>query len=153
MRILSLVAVLLLLPLTAMAQDVTVGDITVEQPWARASAGQAPNGAAFLTLTNSGSAADYLVSASGDVAERVELHEHSMKDGVMQMRPVEKIEVVPGTPTMLKPGGYHVMLIGLKAPLKQDETFPLTLTFENAGAVTVTVTVGGVGAMSGGHSN
>lgn len=153
MRILSLVAVLLLLPAAAMAHDYTVGDIKIEHPWARATAGQAPNGAAFMKLVNEGSAPDYLVSVNGDVAERVELHEHSMVDGVMKMRPVEKIEVAPGGTTALAPGGYHVMLIGLKAPLKQDETFPLTLTFENAGEVTVSVKVDSVGAMSAGHGN
>jgi len=145
-------ALLLLLPFPLAAQDNQAGTISVSAPWARASAGQAPNGAAYMTLVNDGGEPDFLIEAASDVAERAELHSHTMKDGVMQMRPVEKIEVSPGDPTTLEPGGLHVMLIGLKAPLREDETFPLALTFKEAGTVTVEVTVGPVGAMgSGGH--
>ncbi|MEQ8651261.1 MAG: copper chaperone PCu(A)C [Kiloniellales bacterium] len=144
---LVLFALFLLLPLSANAHEFTVQDITVDHPWARATAGQAPNGAAYFVLSNDGAKPDYLVSVAGDVAKRVELHQHSMSDGVMQMRKVEEIEVSPGDPTVLEPGGLHVMLIGLKAPLKQGESFPLTLTFKQAGEVTVTVTVDSVGAM------
>jgi len=70
------------------------------------------------------------------------------------MRPVEKIQVAPGEPTVLKPGGLHVMLIGLEAPLKEGESFPLTLTFQQAGKTEVTVSVESVGAMqpSGGKN-
>lgn len=146
-KVLALLALVALLPAAAAAHDYTLGEITVDHPWSRASAGQAPNGAAYMTLTNDGESADFLIQAASPVAERVELHTHMMKDGVMEMRPVEEIQVAPGDPTLLQPGGLHVMLIGLKAPLKKDETFPLTLTFKEAGSVTVEVKVAGPGAM------
>ena len=153
MRILSLVLLILALPLSAMAHDFKLKDLTVDHPWARATAGQAPNGAAYMTLTNDGTTADYLVGAASDVAARVELHQHLMNDGVMQMRQVKAIQVSPGDPTVMEPGGLHVMLIGLKAPLKEGESFPLTLTFKEAGEITVTINVEAVGAMTHGQSN
>ncbi len=153
MPILAFLLFLFALPHSANAHEFQVRDITIDHPWARATAGQAPNGAAYLTLTNDGTTADYLVSAAGEVAKRVELHQHSIVDGVMQMRRVDEVQVAPGEPTVLEPGGLHVMLIGLNAPLKEGETFPLTLTFKEAGAVTVTVSIESIGAMSPSQSN
>lgn len=153
MPILAFLLLLFALPLSATAHEFQVEDITIDHPWARATAGQAPNGAAYMSLANNGTAADYLVAAAGDVAERVELHQHSMVDGVMQMRKVDEIEVAPGAPMVLEPGGLHVMLIGLKAPLKEGGSFPLTLTFKEAGDVEVSVSVASVGAMTHGMSN
>ncbi|GAB5470876.1 MAG: copper chaperone PCu(A)C [Rhodospirillales bacterium] len=146
-RLLLAATLLLIFPAGLAAHDFKVGDITADHPWARATAGQAPNGAAYMTLTNAGETADFLTGASGDVAERIELHTHNMVDGVMQMRPVEKMQVAPGEPTVLRPGGLHIMLIGLKAPLKQGEMVPLTLTFEKAGTLEIEVAVESVGAM------
>jgi len=131
---------------TAGAHDFTLGALTIGHPWARASAGPAPNGAAYLTVQNAGEA-DRLVAVSGDVAERVELHTHRMENNVMQMRQVDAIDVPAGGAATLQPGGLHVMLIGLKQPLKEGEHFPLVLTFEKAGEVSVEVTVEGVGSM------
>ncbi len=122
------------------------GPIKVEAAWARASAGMAKAGAAFVTIRNAGASADRLVAASAPVARRVELHTHIMKDNVMRMRRVDAMPVEPGAMTVLKPGGYHVMLIGLHAPLKQGDRFPLTLSFEKAGAITVAATIRGVAA-------
>ena len=147
MRAFLLAVTLVLLPFTLTAHNYTAGDITADHPWARATAGQAPNGAAYMTLVNKGAEADYLTAASAAVSDRVELHTTLMNDGVMQMREVKRIEVAPGSSTALEPGGFHVMLIGLKAPLKEGETFPLTLTFEKAGTLEVQVLVEGVGAM------
>lgn len=139
------------MPLAASASDSKDG-IRLESAWSRASAGAARNGAAYLTVHNEGDKADRLVSGSSPVAETVELHTH-IKDGeVMRMRPVEAIEVPTGGSVTLKPGGDHVMLIGLRAPLKEGETFPLTLVFENGGARDVEVTVKSVGAR-GDHSH
>lgn len=118
----------------------TTGSLTVQNPWARASAGQAGNSAAFLTLVGTGPA-DRLVSASAPVAAKVELHETTMDGNVMRMRPVAGIDVAPGRPAELKPGGLHIMLLGLTRPLKAGESFPLTLTFAQAPPMTVTVTV------------
>ncbi|MQX38366.1 copper chaperone PCu(A)C [Roseospira navarrensis] len=149
----SLAAAAVALPMVlssvpALAGDTTLGPLTVSDPWARASAGMARAGAAFMTIRNDG-ATDRLVAADADVSAVVELHTH-IKDGdVMRMRKVEAIDFTGGTETVLQPGGLHVMLIELHAPLKEGETFPLSLTFESAGTVEVTVTVQGVGAMGG----
>ena len=115
--------------------------VKVEEAWARASAGAARNGAAYLTLVNLGAAPDRLLAAASPVAEKAELHTHLLEDGVMRMRPVTAVEVHPGTPTVLRPGGLHVMLFGLKAPLEDGQRFPLSLRFEKAGTVEVEVAV------------
>jgi len=134
----------------ANAADVTAGAVTVSEPWARASAGMARAGAAFMTIRNDG-AADRLVAADADVSEVVELHTH-IKDGdIMRMRKVDAIDVAGDAVTMLQPGGLHVMLIDLNAPLEEGATFPLSLTFETAGTVEVMVTVKGVGAQGSGQ--
>ena len=138
---------------TAIAHDFKAGAIHIEHPWARASLGMAKAGAAYMVLTNEGSVADRLISASSDVAETVELHTHMMDDGVMRMRQVEAIDVDPGTPSVLEPGGLHVMLIGLKQQLVAGESFPMTLTFEQAGEVTVEVAVEAMGSNMGGHDH
>src|SRR3546814_9738821 len=83
----------------------------------------------------------WLVATEGEVAERVELHTHTMDGNVMQMRRVEFVEIPAQGEAALQPGGIHIMLIGLKQPLREGERFPLTLTFEKAGAVTVEVAV------------
>lgn len=137
---------------TAIAHDYKVGAISIDHPWARASMGMAKAGAAYMVLTNNGSAPDRLLSASAEVADAVELHTHLMEDGVMRMRQVQAIEVAPGEPSVLEPGGLHVMLIGLKQPLAAGETFPMTLTFEQAGEVTVEVAVEAMGSGQG-HSH
>lgn len=123
-----------------------LGALTVEAPWARASAGAARAGAAYLRIANAGPEDDRLVGVSAPVAERVELHTHRMSGGVMRMRRVDAVAVPGGTSAELKPGGHHVMLIGLRAPLKEGETFPLTLIFEKAGTITVPVAVGSIAA-------
>ena len=137
----------LTLPVAAFAADAGKSSIVVQHPWARASAGMAANGAAYMTITNDGSAADRLVSASSPVCGMAQLHTHLMKGGVMEMRQIAGVDVDPGAPTVLKPGGLHIMLMKLNKPLKEGETFPVTLTFQKAGAVTVQVAVGSPGAM------
>lgn len=127
--------------------------VEVTQAWARASAKMARAGAAYVTLENAGDAPDKLVSASTPVAKKAELHTH-IKDGdVMKMRAVQSIEVGPHAKVALKPGGLHIMLMGLKAPLDKGTHFPLTLVFEKAGKMTVDVSVEGIAAMGpgGGH--
>jgi copper(I)-binding protein len=137
---------------SAQAHDYNLGDIKIVHPWARASAGVANAGGAFFTIVNKG-ASDKLLKASADVSNTVELHTH-IKDGeVMRMRQVQDIDVAGGTETKLAPGGLHVMLIGLKAPLKEGATFPMTLTFEKAGSVTVEVQVQGVADSKPSHGD
>lgn len=119
------------------------GAIQITEPWARESPPTVTNGAVYMTLTNVGSETDRLLEGSGEVAETVELHTHLMENHVAKMRKVEMIEVAAGQPTVLQPGGLHIMLIGLKQPLIAGQTFPLTLRFEKAGEIPVQVTVRG----------
>lgn len=123
------------------------GEMSVTDAWARASAGMARAGAAFVTITNSGSSDDRVIAAQAPVSDVAELHTHIKEGDVMRMRPVEDIPVKAGETVVLKPGGLHVMFMGLHEGLKEGQTFPLTLTFEKAGAVETTVTVGAAGAM------
>ena len=136
-------------PTAGHAADSQAAPITVADAWARASAGMAKAGAAFMTIKNTG-ADDKLVAASADVSDRVELHTHIHDGDVMRMRKVDAIDVPANGEAVLAPGGYHIMFLGLKAPLKEGETFPLTLTFEHGGKITVDVTVKAPGAMGGG---
>jgi len=134
----------------ALAQS--AGSIEVSHAWARATAATAKTGAAYLTLANKGASDDRLVAVAGTVAAKPELHVTSMENGVMKMRPLPGVDIKAGGQAELKPGGMHIMLIGLAAPLKEGQTFPLTLTFEKAGTVEVTFTVekaGAMGAMPG----
>src|ERR1700754_3488725 len=120
---LILVAALGFVPGIASAQS--AGKVSVETPWARASAGT--TGAAYFTLKNQGDADDRLVAVSTPAAGKAELHTMTMEGDVMKMRPVDGIPVAAHGTAELKPGGLHVMLMELKAPLKQGESFPLTL--------------------------
>lgn len=123
------------------------GKIAVEKVWARASAGRAGAGAAYLTLRNTGAAGDRLVSASTEVAKRAELHTHKMTGDVMRMARVEGVDLPPGGVVTLKPGGLHVMLMGLNKKLVKGDRFPLTLNFEKSGSVTVDVAIQSIAAM------
>ena len=129
------------------------GTVMIHEPWVRASLGSAPNSAAYMTLETSGEAPDRLVASSSPVAERAELHSHAMDGSVARMRPVDAVEVAPGTPTVLAPGGLHIMLIGLKQKLAPGDSVPLTLVFEQAGAITLEAPVRGLAGMGahGGH--
>ena len=145
----ALIVTLLGLALPAPAADFTAGDITVGSPWSRASAGPAKNGVVYLTIVNNGAAADRLVKAASPAAMMASLHISRMAGDVMKMEPVEAITAEPGKPVELKPGGLHIMLMGLKALLEEGQMFPVTLTFEKAGPVEVKVMVGKAGAMEG----
>jgi copper(I)-binding protein len=120
--------------------------LEIQMPWARASAGMAKTGAAYLTIVSHGEAADRLIAAASPVARKAEIHGHSMEGGVMRMRPVAAVEIAPGQATVLEPGGLHVMLIGLHSPLAPGQRFPLTLSFESAGDIEVEVAVHAPGA-------
>lgn len=122
--------------------------IAIGQPWARPTPGGASVGVAYMTLTAQG-AADRLIGIATPAAERAELHETIDDNGVMKMRAVDGLALPAGHPVALRPGGYHIMLMGLKQALKTGESFPLTLTFQHAGAVTVTVPVATIGGAMG----
>lgn len=124
--------------------------ITLEHVWARASAGAATTGAVYLTVTDNGRP-DRLIGVSTPAAATARVHETTDDNGVMKMRPVDGIALEPGKPVAFKPGGYHVMLMGLKAPLQAGGSFPLTLTFEYAQPITVDVQVEAAGASAMGH--
>jgi copper(I)-binding protein len=144
---------LLIAALLALVPAVAFAQVEVTAPWARATAPGAQVGAAYLTLAAPGG--DRLVGAEAPVARTVELHTHLMEGGIARMRPVDAVEVPAGAPVAFAPGGLHVMLTGLARPLRQGETFPLTLLFEKAGRVTVQVRVEGAGARgpSGHHGH
>jgi copper(I)-binding protein len=131
----------------ARADEVTAGDLVITQAWARATPKGAKTGGGYLTIENKGSVPDRLVGGSADVASSVQVHEMSMERGVMKMRPVEGgLTIEPGKTVKLAPGGYHLMMMDLKKPLKQGDKVPVTLEFEKAGKATVSLDVGSVGA-------
>ena len=147
----ALGALILTLPATAFAHhDVTVGDLAIGHPWTRA-AGANANGAGFMTLRNNGATPERLVSAASHAARVVELHTHIREGDVMRMRPVADIPIPPGQTVHLRPGGLHIMLIGLTEPLRQGASVPLTLRFERAGEVQVTLGVESAGARGQAH--
>jgi copper(I)-binding protein len=120
------------------------GQLEVNDAWARATPGKAETGAAYLTILSP--TADRLVAVSSPVAKKAELHTMSMAGMVMQMRPVAGIDIPASQPVTLKPGGEHIMLLGLNEPLHTGQSFPMTLDFEIAGPRAVVVTVEKVGA-------
>ena len=134
----------------AQAEDVTVGSLKISAAWARATPKGASIGGGYMKITNSGAAPDRLVGGSTDAANRFEVHEMSMDNGVMKMRPVSTgLEIKPGQTVELKPGGYHVMFVGLKQQLKQGDHFNAQLMFEKAGKVDVDFAVEGIGTKIG----
>jgi copper(I)-binding protein len=146
-RILLPLALAVLCGATAMARDYKVSALEISQPWARATPPSAPAGGGFLKITNTGSTPDRLVSASSPVADLVQVHEMKMDGSVMRMREVEKgLEIPAGGSVTLAPGGYHLMMMGLKAPFKQGASVPVTLVFEKAGKIDVELTVEAMGA-------
>ena len=133
----------------AAAHQEKIGSFTVHHPWARASAtSQAKSGAIYLKLDNHGDSDIILTGVSTNAAKRAELHTHIMSDhGVMQMRPVVGGISVPAHGTEeLKPGGLHIMMMGLTSPLSEGEVFDITLTFSDGSSGTVSVEVLGVAA-------
>jgi hypothetical protein len=135
----------------ARAEEVKAGDLVITQAWSRATPGGAKIGSGYLTIENKGSTPDRLIGGSADVAGKLEVHEMAMKNGVMTMRPLETGLVIdPGKTVKLAPGGSHLMLFDLKSPFKQGEKVPVTLEFEKAGKVNLSLDVQGVGAQAPG---
>ena len=121
------------LALPAHAQDVTAGNLKVSSTWARATPKGAGVGGGYMTITNTGTAPDRLIGGVSDVSKRFEIHEMSMTNGLMKMRPVaDGLEIKPGQTVEFKPGGYHLMLMDLKQGLASGSSVPLTLLFEDA---------------------
>lgn len=147
-------AALALLASSAMAHEFKLGDLVINHPWTRATPPNAPAAGGFLKVHNGGAADDKLISASSPAAARVELHEMAVVDSIMKMREVEGGIALPaGQDTELKPGGLHIMLMDLKQPFTEGESIPMTLTFEKAGKVDVTLKVEKMGAKGNDHGS
>ena len=154
---LSLITSTLALAITPSHAQTAASGLKVEAPWARPTVQGQAAGGGFLRIVG-GPAADKLVGASAGIAGRVELHTMSMDGNVMRMRQIDSIDVPAGKTAELAPGGLHVMFMDLKTPLKTGSSFPLTLTFERAGAVQVDVKVqpgppGGAAAAKPAHDH
>ena len=131
----------------ARAGEVKAGDLVITQAWSRATPGGAKIAGGYLTIENKGAAPDRLVGGTADIAGKIEVHEMAMNNGVMTMRPLDKgLTIEPGKTVKLAPGGYHLMMMDLKGPLKQGDKVPVTLDFEKAGKVALSLDVQGVGA-------
>ena len=152
--------VLLFMGLGGWNVSVLAADIFLGSLQFRATVGSIPSSAGYLTIRNNGTDDDWLVAATSDLARKTELHSMTMDNGVMRMRQVEGgIPVPAGGTVTLAPGGFHIMLIGLKAPLHAGQTYDVTLDFRHAGPMKITGTAVkpaeisiGSGAMTHGHS-
>ena len=133
----------------ASAEDYKLGPLQIAAPWTRATPKGAPVGGGYMKISNTGTASDRLVEGSSNAAERFEVHAMTMDNGVMRMRPITGgLEIKPGETVELKPGGLHVMFVGLKKPLQQGERVKGTLVFEKAGKIDVEYPVAALGAQS-----
>ncbi len=145
---LALLAFALVCARPASAQQVKIGDLVLDHAWARATPGGAKVGGGYLSIENKSATPDKLIGGSSPAAGKVEVHEMTMNNGVMKMRPVQGgLSIPPGQSVTLAPGGYHIMMMDLKGPLKKGDKVPLTLKFEKAGEVNVTLEIEGIGAM------
>jgi copper(I)-binding protein len=135
------------------AHDYKVGELKIDHPWARATPGAIKTGAIYFSVTAQGDTPDRLIAVETPRAAKAEMHTQILDGDVMKMRQVSAIEINPGEPTVLKPGGMHIMLVGLTAPMREKERFPMTLTFEKAGKIEVQIAVEAVGARDAGHDD
>lgn len=144
----SLIALVILLT-CASAHEFSVGGLTIVHPWARATPVSSKNGVVFLEIRAAADlrGGDRLISGRSKIAERIEIHNHVVENGVARMRRVDGVAVAAGESVVLGPTGFHVMLIGLRRPLKQDDMVALTLVFERAGEIMIEATVEPAGAM------
>jgi copper(I)-binding protein len=135
----------------ASADDVKVGALQISAPWARATPKGAAVGGGYLKITNTGTAPDRLVGGTTSISGRLEVHEMSMSGNTMKMRQLTNgLEIKPGATVELKPGGVHIMFVGLKQQLQQGQHFKATLQFEKAGNVDVDFSIAGIGATNAG---
>jgi len=148
----ALAAAIALLAVPATAHDYKVGTLEISHPWTRATPPTAQAGGGFLTVTNKGTTPDRLVAVRSSASDKVEIHEMKMDGNVMRMRELEKgLEIPAGATVMLKPGGFHIMFMSLKAPFAKDAKVPVTLVFEKAGSLDVELDVEALGASAPKH--
>jgi hypothetical protein len=132
---------------SAQAHEFKVGPLVIGHPWSRQTPGGAKIGGGYLTVTNTGTETDRLLGGSVGFADHVEIHEMKMNDGVMTMRPLaDGVDIKPGETVTFAPGGYHLMFMDLKQPLKKDDMLKGELQFQKAGKVAVEFKVEAVGA-------
>jgi periplasmic copper chaperone A len=133
----------------AVAQDYKAGSIEISGPWVRATPKGASVASGYLKLTNNGSEPDRLIGGTSDISGKLEIHEMTMANGVMRMRPLANgLEIKPGQSVELTPGTFHLMFVGLKQQLQQGQKIKGRLTFAKAGSVEVEFAVGAIGASS-----
>jgi copper(I)-binding protein len=131
------------------AQEYKAGSIEVDQPWSTATPRGASVAAGYMTIKNTGAEPDRLTGVTTPVAGKVEIHEMTMDNGIMRMRPLASgLEIKPGQTVELKPNAFHLMIENLKEPIQQGKPFKATLTFAKAGPVNVDFAVGPIGASS-----
>ena len=136
----------------SLARDYKIGSIEIVEPWSRATPSTAPSAGGFLTLTNKGDVPDRLIAIESLAAKQTEIHEMKMDGAVMRMRELENgVVLPPGQTIELKPGGYHVMFMGLKAPFVKDQKVSATLVFEKAGRIDIEFQVDALGATQPSH--
>lgn len=136
-----------LLANAAFARDYKLGTLEISQPWTRATPKGAATGAGYLTIKNTGSDPDRLVSATLSNATTAQIHQMTMENGVVKMREIaDGIEIKPGETVTLRPNGYHIMFTGLKQPLVKDQTVAGSLTFQRAGSINVEFEVAAAGS-------
>ncbi len=139
-------ALLALSPLSSFAMDYSVGDLTISQPWSRATPKGASVAAGYLAIHNNGAAMDRLIGVETDAAGVAQIHEMTMDGDVMKMRELPNgLEIAPGASVELKPGGYHIMFLNPTRPFVAGDKIGATLTFEHAGKARVEFLVGAIG--------
>lgn len=130
------------LMIAGLASTASAAGVRVQDAWARATVEGMKMSGAFMTVRNDNAKQDFLIGGSSPIAQSVEVHTHINDNGVMRMREVKGGIPLPGkADTELKPGGYHIMFMGLKRPLKDGETVPVTLKFKHSKAQTVDIPV------------
>lgn len=137
----------------ARAHDYAIGALRIDHPWTRAVATTAPTAAGYMVIRNGGGVLDRLIAAETPAAAMVELHEMTMTDNIMRMRPIQGgIAIPPGGEVRLAPGGLHLMLVGPRGGFTQGASLKLTLVFERAGRIEVQLAVEAPGARAGSHA-
>jgi periplasmic copper chaperone A len=137
------------LPVAALAHQYQLKSLSIDHPFARATPPGAKSGGAFFIVENASLTPDKLIGVASPAAGSTEMHQMVVDGGVMKMRAVSMLEIPAGGKLELKPGGYHLMLLDLKQPMRAGDKVPLTLTFQNAGSIVVSVEVESMGSMGG----
>jgi iron complex outermembrane receptor protein len=125
----------------AAAHQYELGSLVIGHPWSRPTPAGVPMGVAYLSITNHGTERDALIGASSPASSGVQFHQTTISEGMARMRPLGEIEIEPGATVKIEPGGFHLMLVALKAPLAAGKSVPLTLQFMRAGSITVELSI------------